>query len=117
MFNTHTCTYTYTHLYTGPSFVYTVQTLTGRRPGAGTNANVYIILHDHNSHSDKIWLDNSRRSFLSGQRDTFEVKTGRLFSTLEAVTVGHDNSGPSPGWFLEQVGRREREREKEVTYV
>ena len=77
--------------------------MTSSQPGSGTNANVYLILHGRDSHSDKIWLDNGQRTFLSGQTDRFEVNTSRSFSPLEAVTVGHDNSGPSPGWFLNEV--------------
>ena len=77
--------------------------LTGTCPGAGTNANVYIILHGRDNHSGKIWLDNGRRTFLPGQQDEFDIATNVRVFPLEMVTVGHDNSGPGPGWFLDKV--------------
>lgn len=84
-------------------FPYKVQVSTGTCPGAGTNANVYIILHGRDSHTGKIWLDNGRRTFLPGQCDEFDVTASDRVSPIETLTVGHDNSGPGPGWFLEKV--------------
>lgn len=84
-------------------FPYKVHVLTGTRPGAGTNANVYMILHGRDKHTGKIWLDNGQRSFLPGQNDEFEITTSVQVSPLESVTIGHDNSSPGPGWFLDKV--------------
>ena len=74
------------------SFPYKVQTLTGTCPGVGTNANVYIILHDRDNHSGQIWLDNGRRTFLPGQQDEFDTTANVRVFPLETVTIGHDNS-------------------------
>lgn len=85
--------------------VYSVTTETGDQPGAGTSANPYVILCGKGgTHSDRLVLDNGNRSLCAGQIDHFRVKySGRLYSPLESVTVGHDNSGPSPGWLLREV--------------
>ena len=100
----YTRVHIYTYMHTGTDlFPYKVQVLTGTCPGASTNANVYIVLHGLNNDTGKIWLDNGRRTFLLGQNDEFDVSSSVMVSPLEMVTVGHDNSGPGPGWFLDKV--------------
>ena len=91
-------THTHTEL-----FRYKIQVSTGTCPGAGTNANVYVILHGRDNHTGKIWLDNGRRTLLPGQCDEFDVTASDKVSPLETLTVGHDNSGLGPGWFLDKV--------------
>lgn len=76
--------------------------VTGHRPGATTTANVYIVLHGCHSDSGRLWLNGSGRSFASGSVDEFSVISDCV-GGVESVRVGHDNSGPSPGWFLTQV--------------
>ncbi len=75
---------------------------TGSRPGATTTANVYVVLHGCHGDSGRLWLSGSGRSFASGGVDQFSV-TCACVGSVESVGVGHDNSGPSPGWFLAQV--------------
>ncbi len=86
-----------------PGYPYTVQVITGSRPGAGTNANVYVTLHGEGGRGDSgtLWLDGGGRTLRPGQTDSFSVTSPTLVSPLEMVTVGHDNSGVCPGWFLE----------------
>ena len=77
---------------------------TGNRPGAATTANVYVILHGCHGDSGRLWLSGSSGSFASGAVDQFTVTSGvGGVGGVESVWVGHDNSGPSPGWFLKQV--------------
>ncbi len=84
---------------------------TGNRPGASTTANVYVILHGCHGDSGRLWLSGSSESFASGAVDQFTVTmsgdgVGGVtdgVGGVESVWVGHDNSGPSPGWFLKQV--------------
>ena len=61
------------------------------------------MLHGRDKHSEKVWLDNRQRSFLPGQKDEFDVRVSVRVSSLESITTGHDNSGVSPGWFLDKV--------------
>ena len=101
MFDSHYIHTITSHTLTG--YPYTLHITTGDRPGAATNANVYVVLHGREGESGKVWVESGRRSLLAGQTDRFEVCSPRLVSPLEQVTVGHDNSGVGPGWFLEQV--------------
>lgn len=82
---------------------YKVVVVTGQRPGAGTSAGVYVVLCNTNEDSGKLWLDNGQRALSPGKTDIFEVSSCKLFSPVESLVIGHDNTGPSPGWFLEQV--------------
>ena len=64
---------------------------------------MYVVLHGREGESGRVWVESGKRSLLAGQTDRFEVRSPRLVSPLEQVTVGHDNSGIGPGWFLEEV--------------
>ena len=84
--------------------MYKVSVRTGRRPGAGTSANVHIVLCDKDGRdSGKLQLENQHRTLAPGQTDCFEVTTSKLLSPVESVSIGQDNTGASPGWFLEEV--------------
>jgi len=93
--------FTPSHIFAG--YPYTLHITTGDRPGAATNANVYVVLHGRDGESGKVWLESGQRSLLAGHMDTFAVRSPRLVSPLEQVIVGHDNTGVGPGWFLEKV--------------
>ncbi len=87
------------------SHTYKVMVHTGDRPGGGTSAGVHMTLcgGPQSGYSSKLWLDNGQRAFLPGQSDVFVVTSPTLVSPLESLTIGHDSTGPSPGWFLEEV--------------
>ena len=53
--------------------------------------------------SERVWLEGRQKTLLPGQTDSFEVNTCSLVSPLEALVVGHNNTGLNPGWFLEEV--------------
>lgn len=91
------------HVALAETHKYRVEVVTGTREGAGTSAGVYVVMCGRDGETEKLWLDNGRRSLLAGQTDMFEVRTQRLLSPVESLTAGHDNRGPSPGWFLEEV--------------
>ena len=86
-----------------PGCCYSLEVTTGSCPGAGTTANVYVQLHGNGSSSGRVWLQGSGRGFRAGQTDSFDVLSPCLVSPLETITVGHDNKGSEPGWFLEKV--------------
>lgn len=95
---------------------YRVTVSTGDRPGAGTSAGVFVVLcgGPKCETSGKLWLDNGQRALLPGQRDTFVVTSPKLVSPPQSLTVAHDNTGPSPGWFLEEV--RGHQDHKPIAY-
>ncbi|XP_078473113.1 lipoxygenase homology domain-containing protein 1 [Lampetra planeri] len=83
--------------------IYNISITTGDVRGAGTNSKVYIILHGAQG------LKNSGRLFLPGgqfersRTDCFSSEVAALLSPLSRVTIGHDNSGVSSGWFCDKV--------------
>lgn len=82
---------------------YTVRIRTGDVRGAGTDANVSIILYGDLGVSERQPLTDVRRtSFERGQTDTFEVEDLDIGS-LTKLKLEHDGSGVRPGWFLESV--------------
>ncbi|NXC47423.1 LOXH1 protein, partial [Penelope pileata] len=84
---------------------YTIKVYTGDKRGAGTDANVHIILFGSEGKSKIFHLSQSlehQDPFERGKVDTFNVKTKELGS-LHSVEIGHDGKGFASGWFLEKV--------------
>jgi len=75
--------------------------------GAGTDANVQMVIYGKNEKgesikSDEIALDNSGDNFESGQEDQFKIETidvGRPYK----IRVWHDNAGSFAAWKLDRV--------------
>ena len=82
---------------------YTVRIRTGDVRGAGTDANVSIIIYGDLGVSERQPLSDVRRtSFERGQTDVFEVEDLDI-GNLTKLRLEHDGSGVRPGWFLEGV--------------
>lgn len=81
---------------------YKVVIVTGDVTDAGTNANVYITLYGKHGVSKKKQLKSKKVCFQRNQSDTFRFKTDCI-DPLVKVCIEHDNTGFSPGWFLERV--------------
>ncbi|XP_061674583.1 lipoxygenase homology domain-containing protein 1-like [Syngnathoides biaculeatus] len=105
------------------STTYTIKLKTGEKKYAGTDANVFAILFGENddtgkekktiraqrvhlkftSHTGIINLkacENYKNKFEQGAVNEFTVEAVDL-GELEKLRIGHDNSGGSPGWFLD----------------
>ena len=41
--------------------------------------------------------------FTRGNTDVFFLNLGNPLGAIQAVRIGHDNSGESPSWFLEEI--------------
>eukprot|EP00727_Mastigamoeba_balamuthi_P010665 m51a1_g6220 hypothetical protein (2032) ;mRNA; r:217273-223689 len=87
---------------------YEVSVVTGDRPGAGTNANVFVVLVGAAGSSARVALRSA--CCRSGNRDLFERRQTDVFEVscvdvgaLQRLVVGHDNSGSAPAWFLDRV--------------
>ena len=75
---------------------------TSDKRGAGTDANVHIVLFSKDRQTAKQLLDTSKDNFERGAVDTFffeDVDVG----PVERIQIGHDNSLPFPGWHCQQV--------------
>eukprot|EP00798_Chlamydomonas_sp_ICE-L_P018434 gene18434-24910_t len=71
--------------------------------GAGTDANVTIILFGSNGmDTGKVKLDTSKNNFERAQMDIFQFEFPDL-GDIPEVEIEHDNSGMGPGWHCEQV--------------
>lgn len=70
--------------------------------GAGTDANVYVVVYGNKGKSDEVWLDNESNNFETGQTDKLKIEiadVGRPFK----IRIGHDNSNPYSAWHLNKV--------------
>ncbi|XP_075776815.1 oxygen-regulated protein 1 isoform X2 [Pelodiscus sinensis] len=84
---------------------YIIKVYTGDKKGAGTDANVHVILFGDKDSSELIQLTNSlehKDPFERGKSDTFRIKTKSL-GNLHSIEIGHDGKGFASGWFLEKV--------------
>jgi hypothetical protein len=85
--------------------LYTVEVVTGKKFGCGTDANVSIVLYGDKDDSGERKLEKSLKymnKFEKGQTDIFEINAVDL-GALSKVKIWHDNSGLKPGWFLDRV--------------
>uniref|UniRef100_A0A6B2KZF9 PLAT domain-containing protein n=1 Tax=Arcella intermedia TaxID=1963864 RepID=A0A6B2KZF9_9EUKA len=85
-----------------PMVTYTVKVTTGTCRGAGTDANVFIILYSAKRDSGKIVLEGPGNLFERGKTDVFQLKLVDLGS-LKKIRIGHDGKGIGAGWFLDKV--------------
>ncbi|NXF15980.1 LOXH1 protein, partial [Rhodinocichla rosea] len=84
---------------------YTIKVHTGDKRGAGTDANVHIILFGNEDKSEVFQLSQSlehQNPFERGKVDTFKIKTKNV-GNLRSIEIGHDGKGFASGWFLEKV--------------
>ncbi|XP_029868281.2 oxygen-regulated protein 1 [Aquila chrysaetos chrysaetos] len=84
---------------------YTIKVYTGDKRGAGTDANVHVILFGNEDKSEVFQLSQSlehQNPFERGKVDTFKIKTKKL-GNLHSIEIGHDGKGFASGWFLEKV--------------
>eukprot|EP00775_Hariotina_reticulata_P001782 gene1782-2116_t len=82
---------------------YHVHVYTSDLRGAGTDANVFIIMHGSDGiNSGQMKLENSKNNFERGAHDVFLLELLDL-GELSALDVWHDNKGLAAGWHLEQV--------------
>ncbi|XP_021244712.1 lipoxygenase homology domain-containing protein 1 isoform X4 [Numida meleagris] len=74
---------------------YIIKVYTGDKMGAGTDANVHIILFGNENRSEVFNLSQSlehQDPFEKGMVDTFKIKTKKLGS-LHSIEIGHDGKG------------------------
>ena len=83
--------------------VYEVKVVTGDRRGAGTDANVFIVLYGENGTSGRPKvLQSSSANFERATTDVFGVESADL-GNLSKIRIGHDGAGLGSGWFLDKV--------------
>lgn len=91
---------------------YKVVTITSDVKGAGTSANVTIVMFGSNATSEVLKLESAVNNFEKGQTDEFVFDCKDL-GELKKLRVSHDNSGKRAGWHLHSVRIREEASRKE----
>ncbi|XP_059150632.1 lipoxygenase homology domain-containing protein 1-like isoform X2 [Physella acuta] len=84
---------------------YHVKVFTGDKFGAGTDANVYVILFGDKDSSNKLFLKssmNNKNKFERNQMDEFILELANI-GELKKIKIGHDNAGGGGAWFLDKV--------------
>ncbi|XP_019641849.1 PREDICTED: polycystic kidney disease protein 1-like 2 [Branchiostoma belcheri] len=86
------------------SHTYEVMVYTGTRANAGTSAEVFLVLRGELGQSVPYVLeDKTRITFKQGAVDTFVVTSAFQLGPIYAVHIWHNNIGPDPSWYLDQV--------------
>ncbi|XP_071954737.1 lipoxygenase homology domain-containing protein 1-like [Antedon mediterranea] len=73
--------------------------------GAGTDANVYVIIFGENDDTGLINLKSSKTNknkFERGVTDEFVVEAVHI-GDIQKIRIGHDNKGGFAGWMLDKV--------------
>lgn len=84
---------------------YIVETHTGNKAGAGTNADVFINLFGDFGDTGERWLEKSethRDKFERDHVDVFKIEAVSL-KHLKKVRIGHTGKKAGAGWFLKKV--------------
>ncbi|OCT76820.1 hypothetical protein XELAEV_18032023mg [Xenopus laevis] len=82
-----------------------VKVYTGEARGAGTDANVQIVLIGDQCSSESVQLIHpleQQNPFERGKVDTFKIATKAL-GRIQSIEIGHNGKGFGSGWFLDKV--------------
>nr|XP_029494200.1 lipoxygenase homology domain-containing protein 1-like [Oncorhynchus nerka] len=84
---------------------YIIQVQTSDIGGAGTDANVFLIVFGENGDTGTLALKEggSRNKFERKSKDVFRFPDILSLGELSKIRVWHDNKGPAPGWHLEYI--------------
>lgn len=55
--------------------------------------------------------------FSRGNTDTFVLKADKALGVIQGVRIGHDNSGDSPSWFLEEIVVLDKQANRSWTFT
>ncbi|XP_073754072.1 lipoxygenase homology domain-containing protein 1 isoform X1 [Callorhinus ursinus] len=93
---------------------YTVSVKTSDILGAGTDANVYIIIFGENGDSGTLALKQSANwdKFERNNTDTFNFSDMLSLGHLCKLRVWHDNKGIFPGWHLSYINVKDNSRDE-----
>uniref|UniRef100_A0A669B819 Lipoxygenase homology PLAT domains 1 n=1 Tax=Oreochromis niloticus TaxID=8128 RepID=A0A669B819_ORENI len=91
-----------------PFVPYEIKIFTSDVFGAGTDADVFIVLYGRDAvcTQQKSLCVNKRERrmyFERGAEDMFIVELEDVGDVIEKIRIGHDNRGVNPGWHLDRV--------------
>ncbi|XP_065836583.1 lipoxygenase homology domain-containing protein 1-like [Oscarella lobularis] len=97
---------------------YQVTVETGDVQGAGTDANVFLVLYGDEGKSDQVSLkDRGKSNFKRAQVDTFKIEANDVGKELTKIRIGHDGKGIGSGWFLTKVVVTRREDDDDSSWT
>ncbi|GCB66519.1 hypothetical protein scyTo_0004980 [Scyliorhinus torazame] len=88
-----------------PVLFYHIHVFTGNKPGAETDANVYVNIFGERGDSGKRKLHKSQNNqiiFQKDQMDTFIIEAVSI-GIIKRIVIGHDGVKAASGWFLDKV--------------
>ena len=89
------------------TYRYEITITTGIWIHAGTTARVAMEIHGSEESTGKLCLNSTNELvttlFSRGSTDVFLLTWEKPLGNICGVRIGHDNSGKSPSWFLEDV--------------
>ncbi|MED6242457.1 hypothetical protein ATANTOWER_004969, partial [Ataeniobius toweri] len=96
-----------TEFYT-PFVPYEIKTFTSDVFGAGTDADVFVVLYGRDgvcTQQKSLCVNKRERRmyFERGAEDMFIVELEDVGDVIEKIRIGHDNRGVNPGWHLDRV--------------
>jgi lipoxygenase homology domain-containing protein 1 len=92
-----------------PLKTYIVEVQTGKKSGAGTDADVFINIFGKYGDTGERYLKHSKthsNKFERGNVDVFLIEAVQL-KQLQKIRIGHNNKMPGSAWFLEKVTIKE----------
>ena len=90
------------------SHEYEIIITTGVWRNSGTTAKVAMEMYGTEENTGIIHLNLDEPGvdnflFNRGNRDVFVLRVERALGAIQGMRIGHDNSGESPSWFLEEI--------------
>ncbi|XP_071127123.1 allene oxide synthase-lipoxygenase protein-like isoform X1 [Mytilus edulis] len=83
---------------------YKISVKTGDKKGAGTDANVYVILHGKGTKTSEQNLDTFfKNDFERGSIDTYSVDSDINIPEVQRIELWRDNNGLLSNWYLDWI--------------
>ncbi|XP_078376213.1 polycystin family receptor for egg jelly-like [Oculina patagonica] len=104
------------------SHEYEITITTGVWRNSGTTAKVAMEIYGTDKSSGIIQLSSEESGvdkflFSRGNTDVFVIRVDNPLGAIQGVRIGHDNSGESPSWFLEEIVVVDKQEKQSSTFT
>ncbi|KAL9966015.1 hypothetical protein ACROYT_G024022 [Oculina patagonica] len=101
---------------------YEIIITTGVWRNSGTTAKVAMEIYGTDESSGLILLSSEESEvdkfvFSRGNTDVFVIRVDNPLGAIRGVRIGHDNSGDSPSWFLEEIVFVEKQEKRSSSFT
>ncbi|KAL9965160.1 hypothetical protein ACROYT_G028923 [Oculina patagonica] len=101
-------------------YEYEITIKTGIWWNSGTTAKVAMEIYGAEDSTGVIQLNNEADTddspFYRGSSEVFVLAVDRPLGLIQAVRIGHDNSGTSPSWFLDDLVIMDKQTQESWTF-